>query len=45
MRGVDEQTKRFHAKGNMDTIFADKTFKRWAFDELMPHWLAKTKAA
>jgi REP element-mobilizing transposase RayT len=27
MRGVDEQTKRFHTKGNMGTIFGDETFK------------------
>ncbi|MFQ3198289.1 MAG: putative transposase [Paraglaciecola sp.] len=36
MRGVDEQTKRFRAKGNMGRIFGDETFKRWVFDELMP---------
>ena len=44
MRGVDEQTKRFHAKGNMGTIFGDKTFKLWVFDELMPQLAAEEKS-
>jgi len=44
MRGVDEQTKRFHAKGNMGTIFGDKTFKLWVFDELMPQLAAEGKS-
>jgi putative transposase len=44
MRGVDEQTKRFHTKGNMGTIFGDETFKLWVFDELMPQLAAEGKS-
>ena len=43
-RGVDEQTKRFHAKGNMGTRFGDLTFKLWVFDVLMPQLAAEGKS-
>ena len=44
MRGVDEDTKQFHEKGNMGAIFGDDMFKQWVFDELMPQLAAEGKS-
>jgi putative transposase len=44
MRGIDEDTKQFHQKGNMGAIFGDDAFKQWVFDELMPQLAAEGKS-
>lgn len=32
MQSVDEETEKFHQKGNMATVFGDKAFKEWVYE-------------
>ena len=44
MQGVDEETAKFHRKGNMAGIFGDAAFKEWVYEELLPELTAEGKS-
>jgi putative transposase len=44
MQGVDEETEKFHRKGNMAAVFGDKAFKQWVYEELLPELAAEDKS-
>lgn len=44
MQGVDEETEKFHKKGNMAAVFGDEGFKEWVYEELLPELAAEGKS-
>ena len=44
MQGIDEETEKFHGKGNMGAIFGDDDFKEWVYEELLPELEAEGKS-
>ena len=44
MQDVDEETEKFHRKGNMAAVFGGKAFKEWVYEELLPELAAEGRS-